>query len=160
MISIEPRGDDLEVLTGATRREAEIAAIGGVVTQVWTWRNGEAAVVREWSPSGYPARWAVVVRCGLRAGKVRIVHANSIAEALRALGISYRIRSARRRPAPIDPTSTAGRRRRLLRSVRRRGNTWRTMRARLSPTHEREDQDHEHEEHPATLPGAYQALAA
>jgi hypothetical protein len=35
-IAIESRGADLGAVSAATRGEAEIAAIGGCITQVWT----------------------------------------------------------------------------------------------------------------------------
>ena len=128
-IAIQPRGADLNAVTDATRSAAELAAIGGYVAQVWTWRGGEAVVVREWTPSGDCERWVVLVKRGLRAGSVVRVPAGSIAAALGALGIAYRIKSARRPPAQLDPRSSAARRYPLLRAVHRRGNTWRTLRA-------------------------------
>src|ERR1051325_299568 len=62
---LAPRGDNLGAVTSETRREADLAAVGGCITQVWTWRGGEAVVVCEWSPRGCE-RWVVVVRRGLR----------------------------------------------------------------------------------------------
>ena len=131
MIAIEPRGADLGAVTAVTRGEAEIAAIGGYIAQVWTWRGGEAVVVREWAPR-YTERWVVIVRRGLRRGTPKRVPAGSIAAALTALDIAYRIKSLRRRPSPLDPWSLGGQRRRLRPAIRRRGNTWRTLRARRS----------------------------
>jgi hypothetical protein len=128
MISIVPRGADLGAVTRETRWAAELAAIGGYITQVWTWRGGEAVVLREWSRYG-AGRWSVVVRRGLRRGVPRLIPAGSIAAALTALGVAYRIRSVRRPPTMPDPFSPAGRRRRLVPGVHRRGNTWRTLRA-------------------------------
>lgn len=128
MIAIEPRGADLDAVTAATRHEAELAAIGGYVAQVWTWRGGEAVVVREWSPRDCE-RWAVIVRQGLRSGRPRRVVAGSVGRALTELGLSWRIKSARRRPVPPDPSSRAGRRKVLAIAARRRGNRWRTLRA-------------------------------
>jgi hypothetical protein len=74
----------------------------------------------------------VIVRRGLRRGIPQRVIAASIAAALTALGIPYRIRSVRRRPISLEPWSLRGRRRVLLRAVHRRGNTWRTLRARAA----------------------------
>ncbi len=136
MISIVPRGADLAAVTPATRDAAESAAIGGYITQVWTWRGGEAVVLREWSRYG-AERWAVVVRRGLRRGVPQLIRAGSIAAALTALGVAYRIRSIRRPPTMPDPFSNAGRRRRLVPGVHRRGNTWRTLRASRCPRRDR-----------------------
>ncbi|TMQ11962.1 MAG: hypothetical protein E6J90_33080 [Deltaproteobacteria bacterium] len=132
VIAIEPRGADLGAVTAETRSAAELASIGGYIAQVWTWRGGEAIVVREWSSLRYYERWVVVVRRGLRRGAPQRVHAGSIAAALNALRIQYRIKSARHRPSPPEPSSLAGRRRLLLRAIHRRGNTWRTLRARTA----------------------------
>jgi hypothetical protein len=137
MISIEPRGADLTAVTAETRGAAEIAAIGGYVAQVWTWRGGEAVVVREWA-SRYCERWVVVVRRGLRRGQPQRVPANSMAAALSALRIAYRIKSTRRPPVPAEPSSRARMRRRLLRAVHSRGNRWRTLRARSPQRHWRQ----------------------
>jgi hypothetical protein len=131
-IAIESRGADLGAVTAATRGAAQLAAIGGYITQAWTWRRGEAVVVREWTPPGYGERWSVIVRRGLHRGVPQRVLAGSIAAALAALGIRYRIRSMRHRPIPPEPWSQASRRRVLLRAVHRRGNTWRTLRARAA----------------------------
>jgi hypothetical protein len=131
MIAIEPRGADLDAVTAATRNEGEIAAIGGYIAQVWTWRGGEAVVVREWSPR-FCERWAVIVRRGLRRGIPQRVVAESIVRALAALGIPYRIKSAQRRPRQPEAGSKTALRRRLLPAIRRRGNTWRILRARAS----------------------------
>lgn len=136
MISIEPRGADLGAVTRETRWAAELAAIGGYIAQVWTWRGGEAVVLREWSTTG-SVRWSVVVRRGLRRGVPQLIPAGSIAAALSALGVAYRIRSVRRPPTMPDPFSNAGRRRRLARGVHRRGNTWRTLRASRCPRRDR-----------------------
>jgi hypothetical protein len=97
---------------------------------VWTWRGGEAVVVREWSSLRDYERWVVIVRRGLCRGAPKRVHANSIAAALSALGIRYRLKSARRRPRLPEPSSLAGSRRVLRRAIQRRGNTWRTLHAR------------------------------
>ncbi|TMQ09575.1 MAG: hypothetical protein E6J90_14080 [Deltaproteobacteria bacterium] len=136
MIAIEPRGADLSALTAETRREAGLAASAATSSRsghyAGTWRGGEAVVLREWAPSGYSERWLVIVRRGLRCGAPQRVVAGSIAAALTALGIAYRIRSVRRPPIPPEPSSRAGRRRVLLRAIHRRGNTWRTLRARAA----------------------------
>jgi len=130
-IVLEPRGDNLGVLTAATRGAAEIAAIGGYVAQVWTWRGREAVVVREWSGLHGYERWVVIVRRGLRRGVPQRLQVGSIAGAMSCLGIAYRMKSVRRPPTLPDPMSTAGRRRRLLPAIRARGNRWRTLRARI-----------------------------
>lgn len=132
MVVIEPRGDNLDAVTPETRGAAELAAIGGYITQVWTWRGGEAVVVREWSLRGC-ARWVVIVRRGLRRGVPQRLNVGSLAAALTALGIAYRMKSVRRPPTLPDPMSLAGRRRRLLPAIHARGNTWRTLRARRDP---------------------------
>jgi hypothetical protein len=133
VISIEPHGADLAAVTAETRWAALEAACSGYVAQVWTWRGGEAVVVNA-HPRPFGADWLVVVRQGLRRGVPRCVPAGSVAAALRVLGVAYRIRSARRRPSAPAPGSLAGRRRVLLRAIHRRGNRWRTLRARRIST--------------------------
>lgn len=84
MITIEPRGANLDAVTAATRSAAEIAAIGGYIAQVWTWRGGEAVVVREWALRG-SERWVVIAKprtsaatnCGSRARSRAMYSASS-----------------------------------------------------------------------------------
>jgi hypothetical protein len=70
-VVLEPRGDDLSAVTNATRWAALEAAASGYVTQVWTWRRGEAVVLNRTS-SSWPGDWAVIVRRGLRRGKPQL----------------------------------------------------------------------------------------
>jgi hypothetical protein len=95
-------------VTEATRWAAREASVSGYITQVWTWRNGEAVVLNRCS-SSWPGDWAVVIRRGLRRGTPRLVPAGSMSMALASLGITYRIKSARQRPVPVDPSTREGR---------------------------------------------------
>jgi len=126
--AIEPRGDDLAAVTEDTRRAAAVAAAGGYVAQVWTWRGGEAVVLNR-KERAYPGDWVVLVRRGLKRGQVQLVHAGSIATALASLGIAHRVKSARRRPYMPEHGSREWMRARLRHAARRRDNRWRTLRA-------------------------------
>lgn len=125
-VVIVSRGDRLEAVTSETRAAVEAELVGlGHVLQVWTWRNGEAVVLRRPHTrldSGQPV---VVMRRGLRRGRPTTLLVDSVAAAFRAVGMNYRNRV---RPSPAPRDSRDALRRRLLPAIRGRGNRWRTMR--------------------------------
>ena len=131
-VVIELRGEDLSTVSDATRRAVLEANASGGIIQVWTWRNGEAVVFNQ-SSASCRWSWVVVIRRG--RGAPQLVPGSSIAEALESLGIPYRIKSGRRRPTPADPSTSEGRRtlrrKALKRAARRKGNQWRTLRAKF-----------------------------
>jgi hypothetical protein len=132
-VVIEPRGDNLDALTDETRQAAVEAAMFGYISQVWTWRGGEAVMVNQCSKTWY-GQWVAIVRQGLRRGTPIRVPTGSISDALQSLGIPYRIKSARRKPEQPHPDSRRGRLRVLLRAIHRRGNRWCSFRARARST--------------------------
>jgi hypothetical protein len=131
-IVLTPHGEDLSAVTEVTRWVARDASRSGFVAQVWTWKNGEAVVLNRTS-SSWDSDWVVVIRRGLRCGMPQLVPATTISQALKSLGLTYRLVSTRRRPTPADPSTSEGRRalRRqpLKRAARRKGNQWRTLHA-------------------------------
>ena len=125
-IVLVPRGDNLDAVTAGTRAAVDRELVGlGYVLQVWTWRNGEAVVMRRQRTIHGPGEPVVILRRGLRRGAPTTLLVDSIASALRALGLPYRKPN---RSSPPPPTERALRRRRLLPGIHARGNRWRTLR--------------------------------
>jgi hypothetical protein len=133
VIAIEPKGGNLDVLTAETRRMALLESCVGYVTQVWIWRGGEAVVLNAYPRAMYgQGEWAVIIRRGLKRGAPQRLNVESVGAALTALGVRWRIRSCRRSPAKRTQSKRSRYHRVLLSAAHRRGNTWRTMRARIS----------------------------
>ncbi len=124
MIVLRPHGGDTRHVTEALARAVPACFD---VAQVWTWRGGEALIVRSWRASYGHAEYRAVVRMGgLKKGGIRVLCVESIAAALHALGLTYRHYTGARPRMPVDPGSREDLRARIGRAARARGKHFRT----------------------------------
>lgn len=125
MIVLRPHGGDTRHVTADLARAVPACF---EVAQVWTWRGGEALIVRSWRASYGHAEYRAVVRTGgLKKGAIRVLCVESMAAALHALGIVWRHYTGARPRMPVEPGSREGLRARIARGARARGNHFRTL---------------------------------